>query len=152
MNHCGGDIKKKEEAVQVCIDGLMDEDTHLSTSVLPIEVGHWSLLTTAFAVYRPRLSRRLKRLENQLSLPADERHICEAELRKSSQRVLKAHRVRAPPKNGQQRPAGTGGDEDEDGGVEGKQTSGKSWWTGREGEVGVEQWVLEWWENRGYKG
>jgi Fanconi-associated nuclease 1 len=111
-----------------------------------------SSLTFAPTVYRPRLSRRLKRLENQLSLPADERHICEAELRKSSQRVLKAHRVRAPPKSAQQKRPGTAFDEDDAGSVEGRPTSGKSWWAGREGEVGVEQWVLEWWEDQGYKG
>ena len=34
----------------------------------------------------------------------------------------------------------------------GVQQVGKSVWVGREGEVTVEGWVLEWWEGRGYKG
>lgn len=34
----------------------------------------------------------------------------------------------------------------------GWQQTGKSVWLGREGEVTVEGWVLEWWEAKGYKG
>lgn len=34
----------------------------------------------------------------------------------------------------------------------GFQQTGKSVWLGREGEVTVEGWVLEWWEAKGYKG
>jgi Fanconi-associated nuclease 1 len=34
----------------------------------------------------------------------------------------------------------------------GMQQTGKSVWLGREGEVTVEGWVLEWWEKKGYKG
>jgi len=34
----------------------------------------------------------------------------------------------------------------------GVQQVGKSVWVGREGEVTVEGWVLEWWEGRGYRG
>lgn len=30
MNHYGGDLDKKREAVEVCLDGLEDNDTHLS--------------------------------------------------------------------------------------------------------------------------
>lgn len=32
------------------------------------------------------------------------------------------------------------------------QQVGKSVWAGRDGEVTVEGWVLEWWEKKGYKG
>jgi Fanconi-associated nuclease 1 len=37
-------------------------------------------------------------------------------------------------------------------GPPGWQQTGKSVWLGREGEVTVEGWVLEWWEAKGYKG
>ena len=30
MNHYNGDVEKKQDAVEVCIEGLMDEETHLS--------------------------------------------------------------------------------------------------------------------------
>lgn len=44
--------------------------------------------------------------------------------------------------------------EEEDGeGTGGKdKLVGKSLWMGKEGEIGVEQWVLEWWGKKGYKG
>lgn len=43
--------------------------------------------------------------------------------------------------------------EDDSEGTGGKdKLVGKSLWMGKEGEVGVEQWVLEWWEKKGYKG
>jgi Fanconi-associated nuclease 1 len=32
------------------------------------------------------------------------------------------------------------------------QQTGKSVWVGRDSEVTVEGWVLEWWEDQGYKG
>ncbi len=135
MHHYGGDLEKKREAVEVCLDGLEDEDTHL--------------------IYRPRLEKRLTRLEKQLDLPADERHICEAELKKSEPRYLKARRVYvAKNKVGRKR----GADEEDGegtsagGGGGGFGSGAKTFWQGRDGEVGVEQWVVEWWENKGYKG
>ncbi|KAK4689481.1 fanconi-associated nuclease 1, partial [Tremellales sp. Uapishka_1] len=145
MNHYNGSEEEKEdkrrEAVQVCIDGLLDEDTHL--------------------IYRPALSRRLTRLENRLNLPADERHISNAELLKCFTRDLVAPRVaqnmaqakergRSESVRDRDREASLGlGEEEGRGGV---QQVGKSVWTGREGEVTVEGWVLEWWEAKGYKG
>ena len=44
---------------------------------------------------------------------------------------------------------GMGDDEVSRGGI---QQVGKSVWVGRDGEVTVEGWVLEWWEKKGYKG
>ena len=43
---------------------------------------------------------------------------------------------------------------EEENGVEprGPQQTGKSVWVGRDSEVTVEGWVLEWWEEKGYKG
>lgn len=32
------------------------------------------------------------------------------------------------------------------------QQVGKSAWAGRDGEVTVEGWVLEWWEDKGFEG
>lgn len=39
MNHYGGDEEKKREAVEVCLDGLEDADTHLSESCCGDQVG-----------------------------------------------------------------------------------------------------------------
>ncbi|WVQ97668.1 hypothetical protein IAU59_004782 [Kwoniella sp. CBS 9459] len=135
--------EKMREAVQVCIDALLDEDTHL--------------------IYRPALSRRLTRLENKLNLPADERHISYASLNKCETRELTAPRVaenmgqpkmlaRARSESvraDREASLGMGDEEARAGGI---QQTGKSVWLGREGEVTVEGWVLEWWEKKGYKG
>jgi len=129
-------------------------------------LGKGVVLADSLTVYRPALSRRLTRLENKLALPSDERHISHAELLKCEIRELIAPRV--PENMGQpkvrpraesrdrdrEREASLGlGDEDKDvvsrGGI---QQVGKSVWVGREGEITVEGWVLEWWEKRGYKG
>lgn len=139
MNHYNSSPAEKEEkqreATQVCIDGLLDEATHL--------------------IYRPALSRRLKRLENKLNLPSDERHISFASLLTCKTRELNA--VRSPENRGVVRAKSCSGsvaregDDDEGTGGKGKLV-GKSLWMGKEGEVSVEQWVLEWWEKKGYKG
>ncbi|WVQ76980.1 hypothetical protein IAR50_006659 [Cryptococcus sp. DSM 104548] len=137
MNHYNTSPKEKEEklreATQVCINALLDEDTHI--------------------IYRPALSRRLTRLENKLKLPADERHISYASLLKCETRDLDA--VRLPENRGQARisrtySGGVKSDSGESGGE--ARLVGKSLWMGKEGEVGVEEWVLEWWEKKGYKG
>ncbi|OCF42115.1 fanconi-associated nuclease 1 [Kwoniella heveanensis CBS 569] len=147
MNHYNDSPEQKEEklreAVQVCIDALLDEDTHL--------------------IYRPALSRRLTRLENKLNLPADERHISYASLNKCETRELTAPRVaenmgqpkilaRARSESvraDREASLGMGDEEARAGGI---QQTGKSVWLGKEGEVTVEGWVLEWWEKKGYKG
>ncbi|KAK8866168.1 hypothetical protein IAR55_001319 [Kwoniella newhampshirensis] len=145
MNHYNASPEEKEdrmrEATQVCIDGLLDEDTHL--------------------IYRPALSRRLTRLENKLNLPADERHISYASLNKCEIRELPAPRVaenmgqprfraRSDSVRGEREASLGMGDEEMLRGS--MQQVGKSVWVGREGEVTVEGWVLEWWEKKGYKG
>lgn len=135
-------IAKFEEATQICIDGLLDNDTHM--------------------IYRPGLSRRLTRLENKLNLSADERHICYAGLNECETRELVA--VRSAQNLGQTRQTqdsdaksrergaslglGNGGN----GGTSAVHQVGKSVWVGRDGEVTVEGWVLEWWEDNGYEG
>lgn len=101
-------------------------------------------------VYRPRLSRRLKRLEKQLDLPLDERHVCEAELSVSEKRHLKAERVESQSRTKQRMTADL---VDDDEAVPTFDRMGaKTLWQGRDEEVGVEQWVLEWWQDQGYKG
>ncbi|WWC58851.1 uncharacterized protein I303_101396 [Kwoniella dejecticola CBS 10117] len=147
MNHYNATPEEKEEklrdATQTCIDALLDEDTHM--------------------IYRPALSRRLTRLENKLNLPSDERHISYAALTKCETRELSAPRVvenMGQPKLRARseslrldREASLGmGDEEIRAGGMGVQQTGKSVWLGREGEVTVEGWVLEWWEDKGYKG
>ncbi|WWC66149.1 uncharacterized protein I206_100049 [Kwoniella pini CBS 10737] len=147
MNHYNATPEEKEEklrdATQTCIDALLDEDTHM--------------------IYRPALSRRLTRLENKLNLPSDERHISYAALTKCETREITAPRVLEnmgqPKLRGRSeslrldREASLGmGDEEIRAGGMGVQQTGKSVWLGREGEVTVEGWVLEWWENKGYKG
>jgi Fanconi-associated nuclease 1 len=111
-----------------------------------------------FAVYRPSLSRRLTRLERKLNLPSDECHISYASLNKSSTRELTAPRV--PDNMGPPKPRRSDSRDDREAslGLEEKVSAGgliqtgKSVWVGREGEVTVEGWVLEWWEGKGYKG
>jgi Fanconi-associated nuclease 1 len=145
MNHYGKDVEKKQDAVEVCIDGLMDEETHLSRSQRRVELT---------AVYRPGLSRRLTRLEKQLDLPADERHICDAELKVCSTRTLSAPRAKENAGIARHVKAneGTAYEDEIEGGRAPPAQVGRSVWHGREGEVSVEGWVLEWWENKGYKG
>lgn len=118
--------------------------------------------TSLTLVYRPGLSRRLTRLENKLHLPADERHISHASLNEAFIRKLTAPRVpdnAGAPKIRRQssidknREASLGfGDEGVEQPVPAWQQTGKSVWVGRESEVTVEGWVLEWWEEQGYKG
>lgn len=102
-------------------------------------------------VYRPGLSRRLTRLENKLNLPPEERHISYAQLLTCETRELVATRVhqnagvvRQP--NAPARKM-SGDTEASD-----LWQVGKSVWVGRDGEVSVEGWVLEWWEAKGYSG
>jgi Fanconi-associated nuclease 1 len=112
-------------------------------------------------VYRPALSRRLTRLENKLDLPADERHISYAELLKCETRELSAPRVKenmGQPKvqgrseSAREREGSLGLEEEAESGRGRVQQVGKSVWVGRDGEVTVEGWVLEWWEKKGFKG
>jgi len=120
---------KLEDATQVCIDGLLDHDTHL--------------------IYRPGLSKRLTRLENKLNLPPEERHISFAQLLTCETRELVA--VRSAQNAGVPKVKEMEVD-DVDDDIKPVQQVGKSAWVGREGEVTVEGWVLEWWEDRGYQG
>ncbi|KAL1408877.1 hypothetical protein Q8F55_005691 [Vanrija albida] len=136
-----GDKKteKLEEATQVCIDALLDDDTHI--------------------IYRPGLSRRLTRLEKKLRLPPEECHISYAELQECLIRTVVAPRVQQnigqarsqPAENGREREPSLGLDDEADK-AKAAQQVGKSVWLGREGEVTVEGWVLEWWEDKGYQG
>lgn len=103
----------------------------------------------------------MTRLENRLDLPADERHISYAELLKCETRELVAPRVKENMGQPKMRPGRADSVRDREAslGLEedvalrgGIQQVGKSVWVGRDGEVTVEGWVLEWWEKQGYKG
>ncbi|KAG9318761.1 hypothetical protein JVU11DRAFT_860 [Chiua virens] len=64
-------LKRTWDAV---IDGLEDSDTHL--------------------VFRPKLQRRLRTLENKLKIPIEDRHKCDGVLAKADKVVFKAVRLR----------------------------------------------------------
>lgn len=96
------------------------------------------------------MSRRLKRLEKQLDLPPDQRHVCEAELSVSEKRHLKAERLDGGAKAKRKSTLDLG--EDDEASRPAERFGAKTLWQGRDEEVGVEKWVLEWWEDRGYKG
>jgi Fanconi-associated nuclease 1 len=170
MTHYKGpqQVAKRREALEICIDGLEDDDTHLSRSSSPLSLARVLVpdaSPSSIPVYRPSLARRLARLENQLDLPYRERHLCDGSLTEAPIVTLSAIRIRVV------QPGGDGEDDDDDhddspggngwgGGAgrkkafEGATTWGaKSAWMGRDvGEVGVEQWVLEQWEDKGWKG
>jgi len=96
-----------------------------------------------------------------LNLPADERHISHAALSEAYIRKITAPRVpdnagkpkfRREMSMSKDREASLGlGDEGADQPA-GWQQVGKSVWVGKDSEVTVEGWVLEWWEAQGYKG
>lgn len=124
-----------------------------------------------FLVYRPSLARRLARLEKQLKIPLKECHRCEGELKTCETVTLVAKRIRKqPPPDEETDDVEEGGDEEEgprrrsmsrsmrdkteEGEPKKKTTWGvKSAWLGRDDtQVGVEQWVLEQWEAKGWRG
>jgi Fanconi-associated nuclease 1 len=128
---------KLEDATQVCIDGLLDDDTHL--------------------IYRPGLSRRLTRLEVKLNLPPEERHISHAALLTCETRELVGMRAALNAGIRRAEEEGLQMDDDNDDAQPTQaqaqpQQVGKSVWVGRDGEVTVEGWVLEWWKAKGYEG
>lgn len=74
MTHFPKDTETHERAMDVVIEALEDDDTHL--------------------IYRPKLTRRLTTLEKRLKVPVDERHVCEGELRKCQEVRITGVRVR----------------------------------------------------------
>ena len=116
------------------------------------------------------MTRRLTRLEKQLKLRPDECHICEGELKTCETVILAAKRIRRRVRDKEDESDDEDDQEESTGrrnsrartaeGEEGEQapakktfSGAKSVWLGRdETEVGVEQWVLEQWENKGWKG
>lgn len=90
--------------MQVVIDALHDELTHLGTSAVHLirrsptremrkisKINHF--FTLSDTVTRPRLVRRLARLEKRLKVPVDEAHICEVELRKAESVTIEGIRI-----------------------------------------------------------
>ncbi|KAF9227566.1 hypothetical protein BS17DRAFT_773961 [Gyrodon lividus] len=72
--HFPKDEETTERALVAVVEALEDPDTHI--------------------VYRPKLLRRLKRLENKLKLSLEDRHTCEGKLADAEEVVFEAIRVR----------------------------------------------------------
>lgn len=108
----------------------------------------------------------MKRLEKQLELSKEERHICAADLGQPEKRFLKGHRIRASAREVSTIRSFFANKRDDNGNASGDEQdhaadtsnlrdegrSSKTTWLGREGENSVEGWVLEWWAQEGWKG
>ncbi|EMD38241.1 hypothetical protein CERSUDRAFT_93772 [Gelatoporia subvermispora B] len=132
-------------------DALIDDDTHL--------------------IFRPKLHRRLTRLEKKLKIPEEERHVCQGDQRKPDKVVLYGTRVyrragslildrtgrnfnKQSDVNQTRLPFSPQTDTslEKPVVVEEKRT-GKTIWKGRnDEEVTVEMFALQHYENQGYKG
>ena len=104
MTHLGNHVEIYEAAMNVVIRGLQDEHTHLGNltfigySVKETDVNY-------LVVYRPRLVRRLTRLENKLQIPEKQRHQCTRRLKEAQEVYLKGTRINK--KSSQTVPDGT---------------------------------------------
>ncbi|KAF7986651.1 hypothetical protein HWV62_26482 [Athelia sp. TMB] len=78
-------------AMDVVKEALLDDDTHISTLLLCPALPNAKRLS---AVFRPKLQRRLIKLEKKLKIPAEERHTCAASLDKAAKRFLTGTRIR----------------------------------------------------------
>lgn len=150
-----------ERALTAVIDALEDPDTHL--------------------VYRPKLQRRLRRLEVFLKLPPGDRFTSNVRLESAKEVIFEATRIRnqsadirfdktrqnrnTPPRLNHTlaqyferiaTPAANGSSETAtvlSAPESSKERNGKSRWEGRNGEeLTVEALALQWYEEQGYKG
>ena len=83
--------KLLREAMQVCIDGLHDEDTHIGKYLR--EVCSVFANVIHVSVNRQALEARLVRLEKRLKVPAKERHQCVGRLKKAPELKIIGERV-----------------------------------------------------------
>lgn len=92
MTHMPRDEETRARAYAAVVDSLADEDTSLgelfNLSSLPTLIVHDYL-----EVYRPKLERRLTQLEKKLKIPEEERHTCEANLKKPERIFIEGVRV-----------------------------------------------------------
>lgn len=89
-------LHEPQKAMEIVIEALNDPLTHLGTAAL-LAFGFWttscSHIVPLFLVLRPRLQKRLARLEKQLKIPDDEKHFCEAKLRKATEVTIQGDRI-----------------------------------------------------------
>ncbi|KAF8507335.1 hypothetical protein BU17DRAFT_100596 [Hysterangium stoloniferum] len=149
MTHMERTTQNCEAAMDIVISGLEDELTHL--------------------LYRPRLQRRLCRLEKRLNIPLNERHKCERQLQNAADVHIEGTRIKSTlgelgrPKaeatpnwskpemnrsptavsqiNGTAAPHAA------------QSWKGNTRWLGKDGtEISVEELALEYYREQGYKG
>ncbi|KAF8582657.1 hypothetical protein K439DRAFT_1413052 [Ramaria rubella] len=151
MTHFEQTPDKLGMAMDVVIQGLKDELTCFS--------------------YRPRLERRLTRLEKKLKIPMEERHKCDGKLKKAHEVYIEGNRVKnragsvvlAKTYHKSNQPSERCKPEDLFAEVKASmqtpQTNsilsckGKTLWTGNQGEeISVEQFALEYYQQQGYNG
>lgn len=123
--------QRKQDALELCLQGLADPYTHLSTISHFLELA-CSLLLTRFpmrVVYRSSLQRRITRIESSLDVPKAERRVFEALLAKSEHRIMEGERLDDP-------------------------TIGKKsvWLASDASELSVEELALEQYGREGWKG
>ena len=155
---------------QAVIEALQDNDTHIG-EYHPCSSSFASLIT--MLVYRPKLLRRLRKMEGKLNIPRDERIQCPACLKQADQETIQGTRVfpavdaagkltttdtkhniatLADSKQSQLPFIQTMTQASEPPKVQVPRT-GKSIWKGRlEQEVNVETFALQHYEALGYKG
>ncbi|KAF8447634.1 VRR-NUC domain-containing protein [Boletus edulis BED1] len=160
--HFPDDEETMERALDAVMEALVDTDTHI--------------------VFRPKLQRRLRRLENKLKIPVKERHTCDGVLVNADEVVFEAVRLRHraaslkldrtgrcinPSEQGNQdikryySPAATLVKPETDSSAtpaSGRKSpsdasKGKSLWLGRDGEeLTVEELALQRYKEQGFKG
>ncbi|KIJ49859.1 hypothetical protein M422DRAFT_130656, partial [Sphaerobolus stellatus SS14] len=91
MTHLGVDIENYKAAMDVVIRGLQDDHTHLG--MLDHNPKYSFGVANETVVYRPRLERRLGRLENKLQIPMNERHLCTRKLKEAKEVHIQGTRV-----------------------------------------------------------
>ncbi|GJJ12411.1 hypothetical protein Clacol_006653 [Clathrus columnatus] len=113
MTHMGNDVEVLTKAMEIVQCGLKDEETR--------------------SIYRPRLERRLVRLENRLRIPINERHQVVRRLNNAKETFIGGSRIC-------------------DDSINSSLGTNRTKWKGKNGTVSVEEFVLEYYSNLGYKG
>lgn len=88
--HFPKDEETTERALNAVIEALLDPDTHIGKICNVDGFRECSKCS----VCRPKLQRRLRRLENKLKIPVKERHICDGIIVDADEIVFEAVRLR----------------------------------------------------------
>lgn len=86
---------RPKEAMVVVVEALNDPLTHLGKLSIVPKTYVLVLIPFLLIVLRPRLQKRLARIEKQLKIPEEDRHICEATLRKATEVTVQGERIYA---------------------------------------------------------